>query len=252
MFDWFRRKRQTTLPRIAPGQRVYAIGDIHGCHDLLCALLDRIEADRTDCDCARIVFLGDYIDRGPASAQVLAELMAYRPAQATVTYLRGNHEDALLRLLTDEDLHPRHIRLWLDNGGREALTSWGIPTALAYGGDEAAIRDALKLAVPSAQRAFLEATHFSHRIDDYLFVHAGIAPGVPLDAQKPADMMWIREDFLNSNARHGAMIVHGHSISPTVVERANRIGIDTGAYATGCLTALVLEADRRRTLSTCA
>lgn len=249
MFDWFKRKRQAAQPAIAPGLRVYAIGDIHGRLDLLCDLLDQIEADRADCDATEIIFLGDYIDRGAASAQVLAHLDAYRPARARVTCLRGNHEDALLRLLSDDELHPRHLRLWLDNGGREALTSWDIPSALAYGDDEAAIREALKLAVPASQRAFLEATHFSHRIDDYLFVHAGIKPGVPLDEQKPSDMMWIRELFLESSAQHGAVIVHGHSISPTVIERANRIGIDTGAYATGRLTCAVFGGPRVEFLS---
>lgn len=243
------RRSPARAPAVPDGRRVYAVGDIHGRRDLLDALLEQIAADAAEQDGCETIFLGDYIDRGPDSAAVLDRLAAGPPAGHAWTLLRGNHEQALLDLL-GEAPHPTTLPAWLDNGGREALTSWGVPTRTAYGPADAALLDALRAAVPPAHRTLLETTGLTHTVGDYLFVHAGIMPGIPLGEQKPWHLLWVREHFLDSRADHGVVVVHGHSISHDVEERPNRIGIDTGAYISGRLTALVLEGSSRRYLST--
>lgn len=239
-------------PRTVPeGRRVYAIGDIHGRLDLFDDLLHRIEQDRSGwTGKTEIVLLGDYIDRGPQSAQLLDRLSSSLPAWARWTLLRGNHEQAMLDAVEGGPDAPRILRVWLDNGGRETLRSYGIPTALAYGDNLEAIEAELSVCVPVRHLNFLRRLWLKRRIGDYLFVHAGIRPGIPIDVQEGHDLLWIRDEFLNCGDDHGCMIVHGHSITLEVDERDNRIGIDTGAYATGRLTALVLEGTTRRYLST--
>lgn len=251
MRSWFKRQQQVSR-QVPAGLRVHAIGDIHGRLDLLDDLLDRIAAEhvRRPVPAVEVIFLGDYIDRGPQSSAVLDRLIAGPPPWARWTFLRGNHEDAFLRLLTDEEPSARNLDLWLDNGGRETLRSYGLPTALAYGDDLDAILAAMRDVVPKAHVALLRSMPLMRRIGDYLFVHAGIRPGVPLDEQCDRDLMWIRDAFLDCPLDHGPIIVHGHSITPMVVERPNRIGIDTGAFVSGRLTALLLEGDERRYLST--
>lgn len=234
-------------PAIPAGHRVYAIGDIHGQDDLLADLLTQIERDRADRPGAQvtIVLLGDLIDRGPRSAEVVERLRTYRPAGVRFEYLTGNHEEVLLRILGGEgDL----VGDWLSFGGAEC--------ALSYGLDESHLADlppgeaveALRSAIPASHQAFMESFSDTFRAGDYLFVHAGIRPGIALAEQAQADLRWIRDPFLDHGRRHELMVVHGHTISPQVDERPGRIGIDTGAYKHGVLTALVLEGSQRRVL----
>lgn len=240
-------------PATAPaGMRIYAIGDMHGRLDLFDQLIERIAYDhaaRGDL-AAHIVTLGDYIDRGPRSAQLLDRLADGPPAWATWILLRGNHEQSLL------DIHARRAGLerrlsdWLDYGGRETLRSYGVASSIAYGPDPEAILAEIAIVVPARHLALLGAMPRFARLGDYYFVHAGVRPGVALDLQQDDDLLWIRDAFLANRDDHGAVVVYGHSISATVDDRPNRIGIDTGAYATGRLTAVVLEGTARRFLST--
>lgn len=238
------------LPAIPDGQRVYAIGDIHGRLDLLDTLLAEVRAD----DAARppahthLILLGDLIDRGPDSAGVVARAMALREDWSSVHVLYGNHEEMLLKALQSE--RTEAMRVFVRNGGKETLLSYGI-SEQAY--DAGSFEDVRALAlshIPPSHISFLETLPPSVEIGDYLFVHAGIRPGVSIAEQSPADMRWIREDFLSSRANHGKMVVHGHSIVPSVDERPNRIGIDTGAYSSGLLTALALQGTDRWFLAT--
>jgi serine/threonine protein phosphatase 1 len=232
-------------PRGKDGCRAYAIGDIHGRLDLLDLLIERIEADIAARDPARtfIVFLGDLVDRGPDSAGVVERLRTYRPpGDGRLIVLGGNHEEVLLRILAGE----RNILpSWLKFGGAECARSYGIdPEALACLEEGAAI-DIVRGKIPRAHREFLETFGDTFRFGDYLFVHAGIRPGVDIEEQNVSDLRWIREPFLTDAKEHGFVVVHGHTIVQRVEERPNRIAIDTGAYRSGVLTALAIEGDRR-------
>ncbi len=238
-------------PQVPKGRRIYAIGDVHGRLDLFEELLRRIEQDRLNWNGqTEVVLLGDYIDRGPQSAQLLDLISGSLPDWAHWTILRGNHEQAMLDATQGDANARRVLRIWLDNGGCETLRSYGMPALLAYGDDLDAIEAELRVRIPLRHLNFLRRLKRTRRVGDYLFVHAGIRPGVPLEAQADRDLLWIRDEFLNCRDDHGYVVVHGHSITPNVDERDNRIGIDTGAYATGRLTALVLEGGTRRYLST--
>jgi serine/threonine protein phosphatase 1 len=230
----------TRQPAVPAGYRLYAIGDIHGRDDLLAELLASIEADSSARPPAKtvIVFLGDLIDRGPASSQVIERLRTFRPAGVRLVFLAGNHEEVLVRILDGE---ARLIPDWLRFGGAECLRSYGgDPQLLPKLAPEQAV-NAIRAAIPPEHVAFLRSFDDTFRAGDYLFVHAGIRPGVPLAEQSPSDLRWIREPFLTDMAEHGFMVVHGHTIRENVEERGNRIGIDTGAYRHGVLTALALE-----------
>ncbi len=223
-----------TLP---DGQRVYAIGDVHGCLEQLQALHAAIAEDiaHRPVDQCVLIHLGDYVDRGPDSAEVVALLTA-GPAVpgATVVNLMGNHEEMMIQAIgsgkTEDAVH------WSRNGGAESLLSWrigrGVPQAL------------WPTMVPFPHLAFLRGLAMTHRVGRYFFVHAGVRPGVPLDGQKRDDLLWIREPFLSSKQDHGAVIVHGHTPTREPAVRPNRIGIDTGAVMGGVLTCAILEADR--------
>jgi serine/threonine protein phosphatase 1 len=232
-------------PRGAPGKRCYAIGDIHGRIDLLDALLEEIRRHHTTqrraCE-AVVVVLGDMIDRGPASREVVERLMQGLSFEAQLICLRGNHEDMLLKSLRGDETS---LRKWLDLGGTECALSYGLSPKSLVGQPPAVIAHNLSAAIPRSHVAFLSACVDSVRFGDYLFVHAGLRPGVPLEKQSTEDLRWIRKGFLESSADHGCVVVHGHSVSLEVEERANRIGIDTGAYRTGVLTAIWLEDDDR-------
>jgi serine/threonine protein phosphatase 1 len=223
-----------TLP---PGQRVYAIGDIHGCLDRLVALHEMIAEDMAARPVAHatLVHLGDYVDRGADSAQVIDWLINQPPVPAdTFINLMGNHEFMMLSALAGADKEaPGH---WLTNGGADSLLSWGISRAVPA--NEWASR------IPRQHLLFLRDLEISRHIGPYLFVHAGIRPGVKLDKQSRQDMMWIREPFLSSRADHGAVIVHGHTPKREPIVQPNRIAIDTGAVLGGALTCVVLEADK--------
>lgn len=218
------------------GHRVYAIGDIHGCDARLAKLHGLIAADLKARPVARpmLLHIGDYVDRGPDSAGVLARLCAGPPLPGVATVnLMGNHERTMLDALAGERAA---ITDWRFHGGREALASWGLDADADPAGWAAGI--------PAAQIEFVRGLAMRHALGGYLFVHAGVRPGVPLDRQDPEDLLRIRHAFLNSEAEFGAVVVHGHSPSRGPVVKDNRIGIDTGAVFGRELTCLVLEADR--------
>jgi serine/threonine protein phosphatase 1 len=216
------------------GERVYAVGDVHGCADRLAALHALIAADLAARPVAHstLVHLGDYVDRGPDSAGVLA-LLAAPPPVSRVVDLMGNHEAMMLRALEGD---AEGIELWLMNGGEPSLASWGVP----YDAPPRRWADHL----PAEHLARLRGLAFSHAAGSYLFVHAGLRPGVPLADQSRHDMLWIREPFLSHAGSFGAVVVHGHTPAGEPVMRENRIGIDTGAVFGGRLTCAVLEEDR--------
>ncbi len=223
-----------TLP---PGRRVYAIGDVHGCDHQLALLHRAIAADLAARPVAAplIVHVGDYLDRGPASAAVLERLAAGPPLPGVETVnLRGNHEAMALAVLAGGDAES--ATLWLLNGAAATLASWGIDA------DQSAAFWARH--VPAAHLRFLQGLAMSHSEGGYFFAHAGVRPGVPLTAQDPADLLWIREPFLSYRGNLGAVVVHGHTPKQKPVIRRNQIGIDTGAVYGGPLTAAILEADQ--------
>ena len=219
------------------GHRVYAVGDVHGCDDRLARLHRLIAADLAErpVPCPLLLHLGDYVDKGPDSAGVVARLAAGAPLPGVpVVNLMGNHERTMLDAL---DGQPAAATDWRYSGGDEALRSWRIdPDSPVAGWAEA---------VPAAHRAFLAGLAMHHRVGGYLFVHAGLKPGVPLDRQSPDDLLRILRAFLDSEAEFGAVVVHGHTPvrhGPEV--RRNRINLDTGAVFGRALTCGVLEADR--------
>jgi len=243
---WTRRPAWT--PSVPAGARVYAVGDIHGRYDLLQQLLALIDADAGPAQSSNtLIFLGDYIDRGPQSREVVELLQSLTKPDWEIIALRGNHEQMALAFCEDAGVY----RTWRDYGGGPTLASYGVrPPAFDNAEEFAKAREAFVARLPPAHRDFFNALPYSHTIGDYLFVHAGIRPDVPIDRQSPQDMMWIRQEFLWSGRVSEKIVVHGHSPSGSPAERKNRIGIDTGAYATGRLTALVLEGETRRFLST--
>jgi serine/threonine protein phosphatase 1 len=241
-------RRQHTEPVLPEGMRVYAIGDIHGRLDLFDRLLSLIEEDthRRPSMPTTIILLGDLIDRGPDSAGVIRRAMN-PPAWARMRVIKGNHEAAMLDALGGDR---KMLGIWTKNGGIQALQSWGIDDALIENGTSEELIAAMHQTIPLAERAWLARGVVSIQLGGYYFVHAGVRPGVKLGEQKEQDSFWIREEFLLSNRDHGAIVVHGHSVSTDIEELPNRIGIDTGAYASGKLTALCLEADKRWILQT--
>lgn len=230
--------------RVGRGTLVYAVGDVHGRADLLARLLASIRADAASRPEPRrlLIFLGDYVDRGPDSRRVLDLLTATPTDGFERVHLKGNHEDAMLRFLA----HPQSGDWWIGPGmgGAATLRSYGVdpgqPAARAHGD--------LCRRLPPAHRAFLEGLALCHREGGYLFVHAGIRPGVPLARQTAEDVMWIRDEFLDWPGALPATVVHGHSIHPSPEVRRHRIGIDTGAWHFGTLTCLALAGSSRRFL----
>lgn len=231
-------------PRGARGCRAYVVGDIHGRLDLLEELLAKIHAELQHNPAPKtlLVFVGDLVDRGPSSAQVIERLRTYRRPGIEPIFLLGNHEEVLLRILKgDTSLIPS----WLQFGGLQCLQSYGVDADDLRGRTPDMVVELARRAVPDNHLAFLESFADSCRFGDYLFVHAGIRPGVDFEQQSQSDLRWIREPFLSDETAHGSVVVHGHTISEAVDERSNRIGIDTGAYRSGILTALAIEgADR--------
>ena len=241
-------RAQSLPPSVPDGQRIYAIGDVHGRLDLLDRLLASLESDASSRGAAQnaVVLLGDLIDRGAQSAGVLERVME-PPGWATFHMVQGNHEDTMLATLDgDRDM----CRMWLRNGGDAALTSWGISPEVLADGTLGEVIDAARKAIPPDHVQFIRAAPHGLRIGDYYFVHAGVRPGIEIEEQLPRDSMWIRSEFLESKLDHGAFVVHGHSVTADVEERTNRIGLDTGAYASGKLTALGLERDQRWIIQT--
>lgn len=231
-------------PKSTAGARLYAIGDVHGCFEQLVELIRLIEDDnagRTPCD-THLILLGDYIDRGPQSADVCRLLFSMRQS-SRFHCLRGNHEQALVDIIRG-DRSP--LGFWLDYGGVETAASWGINPMLAEEARQsegAADRliEQLAGAIPADMLEWMAASPSHVCLGDYMFVHAGIRPRRAIDRQDDHDLLWIKEPFLSSRARHPYMVVHGHSVITAPEVLPNRIGIDTGAYHTGVLTAVGIE-----------
>ena len=243
------RRPRAPVHAAPPGERLYAIGDVHGCLHLLDQLLARIEADHAEREVAsgaatgRLIFLGDLVDRGPDSAGVVERVRELQAAgRWRVDVLMGNHEESFLRALDDER---GALRFFLKIGGRETLLSYGLSPELYPKLDYHEIGEWMRERVPAAHAEWLATLAQQVRAGDYVFVHAGVRPDVRLADQDERDLRWIRAEFLEYGADHEAMVVHGHTITEGVDERSNRIGVDTGAYATGVLSAVGFEGTAR-------
>jgi len=235
------------FPAVPDEVCLYAIGDIHGEYKLLQELMGFIASDAATikCETRQLVFLGDLIDRGRGSKDVIAYLLNGLPKDFDAVFLRGNHEDAMLKFLQGDETAGGH---WLQFGGAATLASYGVEVSGSP--NLPSLRERLQRALPPAHQALLENTRLSYICGDYYFVHAGLRPQVPLEQQDDEDKLWIRDEFLNSSYDFGKIIVHGHTINAMPDLRTNRIGIDTGAYATGRLTALRLQGSSRKFLVT--
>ena len=248
---WLQRLlgQQSTPPAVPAGRRIYAVGDVHGRRDLLEQLLCRVQSHAASAAPAQnmLVLLGDYIDRGPDSKGVIDMLLGLNLPGWDKVFLRGNHDQALLDFLND----PGFYRAWRSYGAPETLLSYGVkPPLFDSEAEFIKARDALAEKLPRAHRDFLHGLANSHEAGDYFFVHAGVRPGIALDRQMIEDLLWIRDDFLNSSRSFGKFVVHGHTPTERPIRRSNRLGLDTGAHATGCLTAAVLEGETCAFLST--
>ncbi|MHA6722439.1 metallophosphoesterase family protein [Sphingomonas sp. RS2018] len=243
------RKSAVPAPRVPDGQRVYAIGDIHGRDDLFAELVGLIDAD----DAARgpadtsLVLLGDLVDRGPDTRGVVDRAIALKANRPTMRVIAGNHEEIFLKTIEG---HREMTRLFARVGGLDTLTSYGIDEQRYIAADFEELHGLIRLHVPIAHSRFIAGMEDVVEIGDYVFVHAGIRPDVPLAEQTTGDLRWIRRDFLDHRAPFERFVIHGHTITDAPDERPNRIGIDTGAFASGRLTAIGLEGDLRWYLAT--
>ena len=244
----FRRTIRAAAPEsVAPEAiRIYAVGDVHGRADLLEEIGSVIEADLASAPSTVItVLLGDYVDRGPHSSEVV-DVLANGRFPTPIRALRGNHEQMLLQFLDA----PAALDSWRRYGGLETLHSYGVDVTKPMLGEAyEETRDALLAALPAAHHQFISATEPSATYGDYFFCHAGVRPGVPLDRQRAEDLMWSREGFLGFDRSFGKIVVHGHTPVDAPDFRSNRINIDTGAFATSVLSCLVLEGAERRLLT---
>ncbi|MCR9194043.1 MAG: serine/threonine protein phosphatase [Hyphomonas sp.] len=231
-------------PELPIESPVYAIGDVHGRADLLHALIDVIVDDsRSSPNRPHLVFLGDYIDRGFQSREVLSTLIELgRDDTFETVFLKGNHEQAMLRFLQDHKIGPD----WANFGGRETLISYGIspPKSVNAVDEWQEIQKELVQTIPDQHVQFLEKLVVSHKIGPYGFVHAGVKPGIPYEQQTDEDRMWIRDEFLNAKDKEDLFIVHGHSPVNAPYSDHRRVNVDTGAYFTGRLTAVKIEGDK--------
>jgi diadenosine tetraphosphatase ApaH/serine/threonine PP2A family protein phosphatase len=244
------------------GKRIYAIGDVHGCLNELDALLERILEDIEGANLMKsafnndhqnpapskpmLIFLGDYVDRGPDSKGVLDQLIRLKSGRPETVFLKGNHEALLLDFLSD----PEMMQHWLEWGGEETLESYGVKNVLGRSGEDLAAELSEKM--PAAHLSFLQSLALTHIEGDYFFVHAGVRPGVNLDDQQEEDLLWIRKKFHSAAAseRPDKVIVHGHQPMKKPLDAGWRIAVDTGACWTGKLTAVALEDRSRRFIST--
>ena len=245
-------RRAQPVPACGPGgRRIYVIGDIHGRADLLRQIHAMILADAADHRNRQpvVVYLGDYVDRGLESRQVIDLLLDDPLPGFEEVCLLGNHEQAMLDFLEDAGIGPA----WLYYGGAATLYSYGINAQVRppEGQERFSYLSAeLARVLPAGHLSFLRRLSLHHVEGDYLFVHAGIRPGLPMERQQQEDLLYIRDEFLNFPDSHGLIVVHGHTITADPDVRPNRIGIDTGAFATGRLTCLVIDGDERRFLQT--
>jgi serine/threonine protein phosphatase 1 len=240
----FRAKGAASATRVPDGRRIYAIGDIHGRDDLLEGLLEQVRQDdaRRGGALGELIFLGDLMDRGPDSAKVVDRLIALRKERPGTRFLLGNHEEVFLAALGGEE---KALRGFIRMGGRETILSYGITPEAYSAADYAELTALFQAAVPPGHRSFIESFEDMIVAGDYVFVHAGIRPGVALEDQRTSDLRWIREDFLRAKAPFEKVVVHGHTIERDVAELPHRIGIDTGAYRFGTLTAMGFERSER-------
>lgn len=229
--------------RAPKGARVYAVGDVHGCARLLGQLHQMIAEDAARASSERnvVVYLGDYIDRGPETSAVIDLVQTGPEGKFERVHLKGNHEDILMRYLNAD---PK-ADFWDAIGGGATFRSYGVDPD-----DLAARRKSLATQIPRGHRQFFKALKLTHIEGDYLFVHAGLKPGVALAAQAEQDLLWIRHPFLDSSEDWGYTVVHGHSPVETPEIRENRINLDTGAVWSGRLTAMVFHDDHRDVLQT--
>jgi predicted MPP superfamily phosphohydrolase len=236
------RSERKPKPKLPDGLRVYAVSDVHGCADLLRTVFAAIDHHLARARPAHSlhVFLGDYIDRGPASRQTI-DLLIERSRRHESIFLKGNHEAFLFEVLRDAG----RLEAWKDYGGFQTLMSYGLTPSLKPDRDEQhELVRALRLVMPDQHRRFFSRLRPSFSCGDFFFTHAGVRPGVPLRRQSEQDLLWIRDEFLQSEQDFGKFIVHGHTPVAKPDIRSNRINIDTGAYATGILTLLTIEGDR--------
>ena len=235
---------------VPAGQRLYAVGDIHGRLDLLSQLFAAIDRDRSDSGLqSSLILLGDYVDRGPRSREVIDLILERRRTEPSLVALAGNHERVMLDFMREPEAHCS----WLLYGGIQTLESYGV----AFVEDDPSSAQLRRYArfltehLPDSHRRFLEEDLVaSHAAGDYFFAHAGIDPAVPLAQQRSETLYWIREPFLRARQPFEKVVVHGHTITPEPDVRKNRIGIDTGAYHSGVLTCLVMEAQSLRWIRT--
>jgi serine/threonine protein phosphatase 1 len=235
-------------PALPAGVRVYAISDIHGRLDLLDELLLQTEADITLRPDTRpvFVFLGDYIDRGPSSRETIDRLIQHGERHECV-FLKGNHELIAIKCLSD----PNRFDQWMRLGGYETLVSYGVaPENAVTGSSIAQLQAGFHNALPQNHFRFFRDLRTSFACGDFFFVHAGVRPNVKLSEQKDQDLLWIRDEFLNSNEDFGKIVVHGHTPAHDIEVEPNRINIDTGAFATGRLSCLVIEAEQLSVIDT--
>jgi serine/threonine protein phosphatase 1 len=239
MLKFWRSRKGMIKPQLPDGVRIYAIGDIHGCADLLKQLFTVIDADlaRSRPPHPIHVFLGDYVDRGPQSRQTL-DLLIERSKRHQTVFLKGNHEAFLVESLDQ----PTRFQEWRKYGGLQTLVSYGLKPSLNPDvAEQAELMRQLKYVLPEAHNQFLKRLRLTYTCGDFFFVHAGVRPGVRLSRQREADLLWIRDAFLESEEDFGKYIVHGHTPVREPDVRPNRINIDTGAYATGNLTLLTVQ-----------
>jgi serine/threonine protein phosphatase 1 len=237
--------------QIPSGRRVYAVGDIHGRADLLIRLMQDLREDSARGEYEGrpiLIFLGDYVDRGFQSKEVIDVLLSDIVSPFETYFLKGNHEAAMTQFLSDPSVGPR----WAEYGGAETLVSYGVqpPRTRTSLEEWMQTSEALNAALPSEHLHFLSNLDLSVRIGDYLFVHAGVRPGVPLDQQTEQDLLWIREEFLGDRRGLDAVIVHGHTPEQRPHRDTRRVGLDTGAYLSGRLTAARFEHDRVEFIAT--
>lgn len=246
LFRKLRQRKSGSRYAVPDGMCVYAIGDVHGCLDQLNRVLDAIDKDAgSHAAQSRLIFLGDLIDRGPQSAQVIDRVLNGGLPTGHCDFVMGNHEEVMLGCFHGslESYGP-----WLQFGGAETLASYGIgrQDILSVSFD---LASAMSEAIPTAHIEFLMTFKDFIRVGDYLFVHAGIRPGVALDQQSSRDFRWIRRDFLDEKADHGYIVVHGHTIVPKIEFHSNRIALDTGCFLTGQLGAVAIESNSARVIT---
>ncbi|QGZ93371.1 metallophosphoesterase family protein [Terricaulis silvestris] len=231
-------KRKKGLASFAEARLGFAIGDVHGRADLLDQMLLRIAHDVAEANSqnAIVIFMGDYVDRGPDSAEVIAHLLSQQPPGIEWRFLKGNHEQSMLNFLDG----PTMNRGWLAHGGLETLVSYGVSPLPSIGSSAEAIvqaRDQLKQNMPASHLAFLQSLERFVIVGDYLFVHAGVDTSLPIERQRDDDLFWVRGKFLNDTRAFSHVVVHGHTPVTTPYRDHRRICVDTGAYATGRLCA---------------